>query len=204
MNPFRKILFIVIWVFCLAPLLAHAHDHKEAAEPMPNPSGDSLYQLKSEWQNQEGKKTTLSFFRGHPLVLAMAYTSCQASCPLIVENMKKIEKDLIAKGVKDVALAVFSFDSKRDTPDRLKAYAKTRNLDLKHWTLFHGSPNAVRELAAVLGIRFKEDSRGEFDHSNIVSLLDAGGVIRHQQIGLGKEPGELEEKALALSKESDR
>jgi protein SCO1/2 len=42
----------------------------------------------------------------------------------------------------------------------------------------------------VLGIRYKRDARGDFDHSNVISVLDREGVIRHQQLGLGQDPTE--------------
>ena len=41
-------------------------------------------------------------------------------------------------------------------------------------------------LAAVLGVRFKPDGRGDFSHSNLITVLDAEGVVRHQQVGIGR------------------
>jgi protein SCO1/2 len=177
-------------------LSAHEH-HEHAVEKTSAPSKDSLFNLHSKWQTQEGKDVELEMLRGRPAVLAMAYTSCPSSCPMIVEEMRQIAARLKNK---DAARFVFaSFDAKRDTPERLKKFAGQRKLDLNRWVLLHGSPNSVQELAAALGVRYKEDAQGEFDHSNVITLIDAEGVIRFQESGLGQETQKLEEKLSSLA-----
>jgi protein SCO1/2 len=66
--------------------------------------------------------------------------------------------------------------------------------------LFHGGANSVRELAAVLGLRYKQDENGDFDHSNVIFLLDKDGVVRSQQLGLKGDAHDFEQKALELLK----
>ena len=39
-----------------------------------------------------------------------------------------------------------------------------------------------------LGVRYKRDTRGDYDHSNVISILDPEGVVHHQQVGLGEDP----------------
>lgn len=160
--------------------------------------GDSLYQLHSKWQTQDGREIELSTLQGHPVILAMAYTNCPSSCPMIVEQMRQIESRLKNKSAAIFVIA--SFDAKRDTPAQLKKFAQQRKLDLNHWTLLHGSASAVQELAAALGLKYKEDAQGEFDHSNLISLLDAEGRLRFQQVGLDKGSAELEQKLSDLTK----
>jgi len=194
MIHFIASLSVVSALFFSTAVLAHSSRGDEAVTS----AKDSIYQIPSKWQDQNGTDWNLKSLRGHPVILAMAYTRCQYSCPLIVENMKKLEMDLAAKGAKDVAFTLFSFDAKHDTSEKLKKFAETRHLDLTHWTLFHGSANAVRDLAAVLGIRYKETSQGEFDHSNIIFLLDPEGIVRFQQTGLNKDAETFEKNVLEL------
>jgi protein SCO1/2 len=149
-------------------------------------AGESIYNLSSAWQDQDGHALQPASLKGEPVVLAMAYTSCQASCPLIVEDMRKIERAL--PGKTQVRFVLASFDSKRDTPARLKTFASAHKLDKRKWTLLHGDDSAVRDLAAVLGVRYRKDADGEFAHSNLVSLLDAEGVIKFQQGGVQQKP----------------
>jgi len=54
--------------------------------------------------------------------------------------------------------------------------------------LLHGEPEDVLEISALLGVKFKNDKRGQFAHSNIITILNAEGEITHQQIGLNQEP----------------
>jgi protein SCO1/2 len=176
---------------------AHAH-HLNTPVATQAPSSQSLYNLDSVWQNQNGENVQLSSLRGKVVVLAMAYTSCQSSCPVIVDAMEKLEQQIKDPGAAQFVLA--SFDSKRDVPVQLKKYATQKKLKLDHWTLLHGDQKAVRNLSATLGIRYKEDSQGEFDHSNIISLLDKDGVIRFQQVGINKDSKELTQKLLELAK----
>ncbi|CAN5411548.1 hypothetical protein BH10BDE1_BH10BDE1_31140 [soil metagenome] len=183
----------------MVPAMAH-EGHVVATETAQPILGESVYNLKSQWTSQDGKVIQLQDLEGKPVVLAMAYTSCEAACPLIVEDMRKISKGMSAADQKRFSFFLFSFDSQLDTPARLKEYAKKRKLDLAHWQLFHGEPGAVRELAAVLGVRYKKDPKtNDFDHSNVITLLDGKGLIQYQQNGLGEDPKALLAKAKALS-----
>ena len=154
----------------------------------PEESNHSVYLLESTWTNQRGDKINLNSFRGKPVVLAMAYTSCEYSCPRIVGDMKRIEA---AVREKNVAFVIVSFDPKRDTPAKLQTYTKEQGLDEKRWNLLHGNEPDIRELAAVLGVQYKQIDEKNFAHSNVISLLDAQGEIVYQQNGLGNDPTEI-------------
>jgi len=177
-------------------LLAH-EGGMDSSQPL-SLSGESIYNLDTTWSDQNGKVTKLSELQGKPVVIAMVYTSCQGACPLTISDLKRIDNGLPEPERKQVRFAVFSFDTSRDTPPKLKKFAKAHELDLSRWTLFHGSTSAVRKLAAVLGIRYKRDKNGDFDHSNVITIIDSGGVIRYQQFGLRKDPKEAVAKLHTL------
>ena len=111
----------------VGPALAHDPAHHmtqmDSAAPLP---GRSLYNLDSTWTTQDGVEVPLASLRGHPVVAAMAYTSCKDMCPAIVADMAWIEKRLPPKAAEATRFAFFSFDSKVDAPARLKAYARGR------------------------------------------------------------------------------
>jgi protein SCO1/2 len=86
-----------------------------------------------------------------------------------------------------VGFTLVSFDPKRDTPEALAEYRKVRNLAAEHWTLLRGEPDDVQELAALLGVRYKQDARGQFAHSNVITVLNADGEIVGQQVGLSQD-----------------
>jgi protein SCO1 len=183
-----------------APAQAHDHAHMmqmEAARPL---TGASLYNLPSRWTDQDGKTVDLQSLRGEPVVLAMAYTSCKDICPLIVANMQAIEKAAAARHVKGLSFAFFSLDSRLDTPERLKTYADEHGLDARNWSLFNSDDKAVRDLAAALGVRYRADGQGGYDHSSVITLLDAQGEIVFQKLDASLDVAEFVARIESLAK----
>ena len=161
------------------------------ALPAGKPTDRSLYQLDSTWTSDVGRKVKLSVLRGRPQILAMFFSNCEYACPILVNDMKKLEaalpKDVLAK----VDFALVSFDTKRDTPEVLAAFRKKEKLPVASWTLLRGVEDDVRELAALLGINYAQDARGQFAHTNMITLLNAEGEIALQLTGLNQEPAPL-------------
>ncbi len=154
----------------------------------------SLYQLEASYTDTEGREITLAEFRGRPVVLTMFFASCGYACPLLVSDVTQI-RELIPAEIRDqVALVLVSFDIERDTPEALKQYKTKRLLD-DQWTLLHGDDNAVSELAALLGVKYKLENNGMYSHSNLINILNPEGEIVHQREGL---KGGLEETARAI------
>ena len=122
----------------------------------------------------------------------MGYTTCKDICPAIVADMMWIEKHLPPdRPTERVRFAFFSFDPEADTPERLKLYADGHGLDLGRWTLLRADDDATRELAAALGVGYKPDGQGGFDHAAVISLLDQNGEIVFQQRGTQASSDEL-------------
>ena len=150
----------------------------------------SLYQIESKWTSDVGREVKLSVLRGRPQVVAMFFASCEYTCPVIVENMKEIERKLPEALRGKVDFLLVSFDVERDTTTALHAYRVKRELSTTNWTLLRGSEDDVRELSALLGVNYQKDARGQFSHSNIITVLDSEGVIAFQQTGVNKDPAE--------------
>ena len=183
----------------LAPARAHDHEHMMQMEALKPLTGASLYNLASRWTDQDGKTVELKSLRGKPVVIAMAYTSCKDICPMIVANMVAIENAAKARNIKNIRFAFVSLDSAVDTPAHLKAYAEARGLDPAQWTLYHGDDKAVRDLAAALGVRYRRDDKGGFDHSAAISLLNDKGEIVFQQLDTKLDTDEFVAKIEGLT-----
>jgi protein SCO1/2 len=145
----------------------------------------SLYQSETKWTTDSQRQITLGDLAGQPQVVAMFFANCQSTCPIIVHDLKRIEAALPHGERERVGFTLVTFDSRRDTPAALAEYRRIRGLPASRWTLLHGAPDDVAELAALLGVRYKEDARGQFMHSNLITILNAQGEIVHQQVGLG-------------------
>ena len=147
----------------------------------------SLYHLTDTWTNQNGQAATLGDFSGKWVVIAMFFSHCDYVCPRLVTDMRHIDQQLDDSTRTNVCFVLASFDTPRDQPARLKEFASEMQLPLDRWTLLHGDENAVRNLAAVLSIKYKQDLNGNFGHSIIITLLDNHGEIAQQAEGLGTD-----------------
>jgi protein SCO1/2 len=147
----------------------------------------SIYQTDSVWTNDEQKQIKLSALAGRPQVIVMFFARCQFACPIIVNDMKRIEAALPGNVRGAIGFTLVSFDAKHDTPSALAEYRRTRDLREKNWTLLCGRPDDVLELAALLGIKFKENTSGQFAHSNVITILNAQGEIVRQEVGLNQD-----------------
>jgi protein SCO1 len=146
----------------------------------------SIYDLPSRWQDQHGDTLALRSLGGRVQVVAMVYTECSATCPLILQALKRIEATVPVAQRDRVGFVLVSLDPMRDTPGRLAAWAESVRLDSARWTLLSGSDDAVRELAATLDVRYQSQPDGEIAHTNGITVLDRNGAISHRQIGLGE------------------
>ena len=158
----------------------------------------SLYNLDETWVRQDGARIQLASLRGQIVVVAMGYTICKDMCPAIIADMMWIERHLPPESEGKVKFTFFTFDATADTPERLTLYADGHGLDLSRWMLFDAEEDTVRELAAALGVGWRPDGAGGFNHTAVISLLDADGDIVFQQRGAEADSHELLEKLKAL------
>jgi protein SCO1 len=157
-------------------------------------SARSIYQLEGAWTNDAGENVTLASLRGRPVVIAMFFASCEYACPVLVTDLRRLRDSLPGAVRERAQFVLVSFDTARDTPAALKAYRDRIALDAG-WTLLHGDAANVQELAMVLGVKYKEDARGQFSHSNLITVLNEAGEIAYQRNGL---LGDVSETAKAV------
>lgn len=145
----------------------------------------SIYHLPSNWTTQDNKEIELKDLHGKTLVVVMIYTSCQASCPRLVADIRHIQRDVPESLEDDVRYVFVSIDPEVDTSERLKAFAKENKMEDDKWLFLRGSDEDTREFAAVLAVSYKAISPIDFSHSNIISVFDKYGELRFQREGLG-------------------
>jgi protein SCO1 len=178
---------------CSKPLAADKlHGGTNAANAIPTAAMTdmSLYNLDSDWQNQHGEAIKLEQLQGKVQLVAMIYTHCSYACPRIIADLKRIENGLEQYKREDVGIVLVTMDPARDTPARLQEFAAANKLDANRWLLLTSAQDDIRELAALLNMKYKTELDGEISHSNIISVLNAKGEIIHQAEGLGVEPDE--------------
>ncbi len=184
---------------------------KPTAEPAPKPAccpatpapveaalpftAESLYQLDVSFTDDTGKAFSLGELRGRPVALNLFFASCGYACPLTVTDLLSVQSSLPADVRERTVFVLVSFDTERDTTAVLAQYRQQRQLD-GNWIILRGTDDAVRELAALVGVKYKREADGSFAHSNVVTILNAQGEIIHQRLGL---KGGLEAAITALT-----
>lgn len=169
---------------CPAPLAA--------ATPLPVAS---LYQTEVKFTTDAGEPFQLTALRGRPVVITMFFATCTYACPTTMIDLARIRRNLPEDLREEARVVMVTFDVERDTPAALRAFRESRGIPAD-WVLLHGANDAVRELAALLGVKYKREADGQFAHSNLVTVLTHDGEIAHQRAGL---TGGLDEATAALA-----
>lgn len=145
----------------------------------------SVYNLPSEWTNQNGEDIKLEDLRGNIIVAVMIYTKCKAACPRLIADVRRIHSLVDEETNKQVKYVFVSIDPEVDTPETMKEFAKENQMDNNQWVFLRGSEEDTREFALVLGVGYKRISPIDFSHSNIISVFNQNGELTFQKEGLG-------------------
>lgn len=151
-----------------------------------------------EFIDQNGKPLRLSELRGRPLVLNMIYTSCYDVCSaltLYLRDAVTIGRE--ALGTEAFAVLTVGFDSTRDSPERMRVFARDRSIGGSNWHVASADAATIRRLADEVGFTWVPSPRG-FDHVAQVSILDADGRVVRQVYGEDITPPALVEPIRSL------
>ena len=186
-----SILFITALVSCHKAETKKSCCSNKAVTDVATPlSGESVYNLTSEWTSQKEEKFQLSHFRNKTVIAAMVFTNCESACPRLVADMKRLESSLSDTELRNITFLLISMDPERDTPARFREFASDHKLN-ENWTLISSNQDATTEIANVLGVRVKKLEDGGFDHSNVIYVFDKQGIILAQQDGFAVEQEEI-------------
>lgn len=174
----------------------HGHGQHHTPLPVTDVATDSLYHLSATWTDQHGHPVRLADFRGRPVIITMFYGNCTTACPLLLHRARTLQSDL---GVPMPVLAV-SFDPESDTPEAMRTYAERRGYaegTRGTWRFLSGSPSVIRTLATMLGVQYQRRTDGHFDHSNLIAVLDADGVVQVRTEGTSPDVSRVVEEVRA-------
>lgn len=141
----------------------------------------------------------LAGLRGKPLVLNLVYTSCYHTCPLVVQSLARaadVARD--ALGPDSFNIVTIGFDTRADTPERMRDYARSQGIDLPNWRFVSADAKAIDALIADVGFVFYPSPRG-FDHLAQTTIIDEKGVIYRQLYGSDFGPQALVEPMRAMA-----
>jgi protein SCO1/2 len=151
------------------------------------------------------KPVRLAGFRGRPLVVSMVYTSCSSICPTIVQTLDAaVGAAQKALGADSFAVVTIGFDTRHDTPARMRAFARAQGIGRPNWWFLSGDAGTVDAVAGEIGFAVYPSPRG-FDHLALTTVVDQEGLIYRQIYGGVFEAPALVEplKDLVFGRRSD-
>lgn len=196
-----RILIALLFVALSLPALASEKEHPILPSQAPAASADSLYLLEGEFTDQAGKAHRLRDFQGKPVIISMFYATCPHACPLLISDIKRIERAVPEKLRSELRVVLVTFDPERDTSEALTKLAEAHSVDTSRWTFLHTDPERVRELAALLGIRYRFAKDGSIGHSSVITLLDREGKVANRIDGLRQPHEEMVRRIEAIARD---
>jgi len=138
------------------------------------------------YMRQDSQQITNKSLSNHIYIADFFFTSCPTICPRVMKEMVRLQEEF--KDEATVKLISFTIDPKRDTPDKLAAYAHNIGADTDKWWFISGDKESIYDLANEYFVVAYEDADvpGGFDHSGKIILVDKEGHVR--SFSEGTEP----------------
>lgn len=134
--------------------------------------------------DSRGEPVQMSDYRGKPLVLNFIYTSCAHSCGVMTTMLAEtFENAREVLGSQSFNAITIGFDTRVDTPDRMRAYARKQSvLGTPGWKFLSADAATASKLMAAAGFSYARSAKG-FDHLDQVTVIDGEGKIHTQVYG---------------------
>ncbi|MBW3518222.1 SCO family protein [Flavobacterium sp. NKUCC04_CG] len=128
--------------------------------------------------DQNEKIITNKDYEGKVYVLEFFFAKCPTICPIMNQNMLKIQKEFY--GNLKFGVASITIDPTNDTPAALKAHAEELGVKLPFWHLLTGDADYIFSLSKKFNLyaAANENVPGGFEHSGLFALIDKEGNIR--------------------------
>jgi protein SCO1/2 len=162
---------------------------------------ESLYQLKSPWTTDLGKRIQLENLRGKLRLVTLFFGHCESSCPMVLGKLKAVVNSSSDIWGDKAGIILVSLDPKRDDVESLSAFRKRMSLAPEAWTLLRGNEQDTRELAMALGVAYRPSTEnGGMDHNAVVVLVDGVGRILKRHEGTFEVKELIDEVEAAIPK----
>lgn len=128
--------------------------------------------------NQDNETITNDFYDGKVYLVEFFFTSCPTICPIMNENMVKLQNAF--KFENNFGIASFTIDPTNDTPEELKSHAKSLGVVNPNWQFLTNTQEEIFALVKEFNLYAaqNDDVPGGFEHSGYFALIDKKGNIR--------------------------
>lgn len=192
--PKRKLIpFIPIILASILLYFSYEYMFPKETLPIYNPSNfnpelvDKSLQKKDKFHtvsdfsliNQNGDVITQEDYKDKIYVTDFFFTSCQTICPIMTDNMAKIQEEFIDND--DIMFLSLSVTPEIDGVSALKHYAKQKGVIDAKWNVTTGNKKHIYELARKSYFAVVEQGDGglqDFIHTPSFILIDKDKQIR--------------------------
>lgn len=154
------------------------HDHSKHVLPVAAAlATDSIYHTRTPLTDQNGQAFELGSLKGSLVLATMFYASCTSVCPMLIAQLEHLVSALPSDVRAQTHVLLVSLDPPRDSPAKLTELAQRHQITDPHWHFARTESAGVREIAALLGVRYRQLPDDEISHSQVLVLLDRNGAI---------------------------
>lgn len=141
-----------------------------------NETLDDFSDSSFELTNQNGETVTFpDDFEGAPLVMGFIYTNCPDICSFITANVRDVYREMENPG--DVQFALVTFDPQRDTPDVLKKYAQSFEMDHEPFQFLTADSSTIGSFMDRMGVRTQESYSEEMENGERMYFINHSDKI---------------------------
>lgn len=141
-----------------------------------NETLDDFSDSSFELINQNGE--TVAFpndFEGAPLVMGFIYTNCPDICSFITANVRNVYREMENPG--DVQFALVTFDPQRDTPDVLKSYAQSFEMDHAPFQFLTADSSTIASFMNRMNVRTQESYSQQMENGERMYFINHSDKI---------------------------
>lgn|SRR5690625_3745352 len=139
--------------------------------------------------NQDHEQVSLEDLKGKWWIADFIFTNCVTVCLPMTHNMANLQQQFIENDL-DVQLISFSVDPEVDTPEVLKEYAKSYDVDFSNWSFLTGYDfETIQDLSVqsfASGLQ-KEPDSDQVQHVSFFFLINPEGEIVKRYDGTDEE-----------------
>jgi protein SCO1/2 len=128
-------------------------------------------------ETADGTRTSFAAIGGQLRIATLFYSHCPGVCPMTIEAVRGIERQLSVEQRDRLSFVLLSLDPARDSPAALRELARERGITSPRWLLGRTSENDARQFASAAHIQYRALSDGSIDHSTAIVLVDARGRL---------------------------
>jgi len=150
----------------------------------------------------DGGRLSLTDLRGKIVAVTFIYATCTDTCPLLTAKMAGMQKRLGPDFGPRVRFLSITVDPERDTPPVLAQYARNHGANLAEWAFLTGTPAEIRDVGRRYGIYARKTERGDVEHTFLTSIVDQGGTLRVQYLGIRFDSEEFLRDVRSLLREA--